>query len=670
MSSPEWAALWRGRRRFVVLDTACGNADRFLQAWLAWLDDPGRSAALTFIAIDPEPPTRASLAASQHGARLAPLANELARSWPAPTPDLHLMAFADGRVRLQLAVGTVASWLPRIEAQVDAFVVSDGAEAEGGVAGPDLRFYKRLARIAAPGACLMARAGHGAVADDAEPLHRDLRTAGFEPIGLSSVDEPPGVGRLVARFEPRFKVRPKPQRSGLALDAAAPAHAIVVGAGLAGCAMAWALAQQGVGSTLLERRSQIAAAGSGNAAGLFHGVVHRDDARHARFNRAAALDAHRQVCVAIHRHAVAGHAEGLLRLQTAVNATAADMAATLDRLRLPSDHVRAVSAAEASVLAGIELTHPAWFFPGGGWVDPRGLSTSYLQRARQLLSSESMLELRLDVEVGSVRRCKSEWQALDRSGAVIASAPLLVLANAGDALRLLGSPDWPIECLRGQVSAFDAAALPAESAPRLPITGSGYLLPPIDGKVWFGAASSRDDADDSVRFDDHARNVQRLGGLLPGAVALDAAAWTGRAGFRWSSRDRLPIAGAVPQSALSGKTNGETNSGANGDPDGDPDGDAVGNPDGDAVSHLTSHQSEPVRATPRVAGLFVCTCLGSRGIAWSGLCAQVVAAQVVGAAAPLPADLLDAIDPARFASRARRRAEGGSNQKRAAPSVA
>jgi tRNA 5-methylaminomethyl-2-thiouridine biosynthesis bifunctional protein len=50
----------------------------------------------------------------------------------------------------------------------------------------------------------------------------------------------------------------------------------------------------------------------------------------------------------------------------------------------------------------------------------------------------------------------------------------------------------------------------------------------------------------------------------------------------------------------------------------------------------------------------VFTALGSRGIGWSALGAQVLASLISGAPAPLEADLLDAVDPGRFTSRAYR----------------
>jgi tRNA 5-methylaminomethyl-2-thiouridine biosynthesis bifunctional protein len=58
---------------------------------------------------------------------------------------------------------------------------------------------------------------------------------------------------------------------------------------------------------------------------------------------------------------------------------------------------------------------------------------------------------------------------------------------------------------------------------------------------------------------------------------------------------------------------------------------------------------------PRVPGLFVFTALGSRGITWSALGAQLLASIITGAPAPIEASLIDAVDPARFVSRRARR---------------
>ena len=66
------------------------------------------------------------------------------------------------------------------------------------------------------------------------------------------------------------------------------------------------------------------------------------------------------------------------------------------------------------------------------------------------------------------------------------------------------------------------------------------------------------------------------------------------------------------------------------------------------------------RLLPRREGLFAFTALGSRGIGMSVLGARLLAAWVTGAPAPVEASLMDAVDPARFAARARRKASTGN----------
>jgi tRNA 5-methylaminomethyl-2-thiouridine biosynthesis bifunctional protein len=66
-----------------------------------------------------------------------------------------------------------------------------------------------------------------------------------------------------------------------------------------------------------------------------------------------------------------------------------------------------------------------------------------------------------------------------------------------------------------------------------------------------------------------------------------------------------------------------------------------------AVS-LGSKVDAPLPKIVRLPGLFVLTGYGSRGLVWSALLAQLVAARINGEPDPLDAALIDAVDPARF----------------------
>jgi tRNA 5-methylaminomethyl-2-thiouridine biosynthesis bifunctional protein len=61
------------------------------------------------------------------------------------------------------------------------------------------------------------------------------------------------------------------------------------------------------------------------------------------------------------------------------------------------------------------------------------------------------------------------------------------------------------------------------------------------------------------------------------------------------------------------------------------------------------------RDVPRLPGLYALLALGSRGMCWGPLAAELLASQIAGEPLPLERDLVDALDPARFAIRTQRR---------------
>ena len=614
-----------GRKRVVMLQTGFGQGQRFLAAWQAWraaCDDPQRSARLVFIAVEPQPPTHAELAAAHRASPWPDLARALLAAWPPLTPNLHRLSFDAGRVQLLLRVAEVQAGVAELVASVDRFWLDGPARGSALDLTPtlDLHLCKALGRLAAPGALLSASSANPG-------LRAGLTTAGFSVHAPLPGDDPQSAlqATFARSFTQSFGLAFRPHRapSRSAAPRSPNRRALIVGAGLAGSAAAWALAEQGWHSSVLERRAQIASEGSGNPAGLFHGIVNAQDGLHARFNRAAALEAQRAVRHAIDAHGVPGSTGGLLRLESTLELGV--MQATLTRLGLPPDYVQALDAAAASARAGIALAQPAWFYPGGGWVDPGGLARSFLERAA------GHAELRTRVEVHALERSASGWRLLDAQGELIDAAEVVVLANAGDATRLLGEagpPMMPMTRSRGQISTLPAAALPF--AAKLPITGAGYLLPEFEGRVIFGATSHANDADASVRESDHRLNLAQLQRLTGWQLDIDHRQLGGRTAWRWVTADRLPVIGAVP------------------------DLNALADPRSRGAPCPAPRLDQP-RFVPRLPGLFMFTGLGSRGITWCALGAQVLAASVVGAPAPLEARLLDAIDPARFIVRRARR---------------
>jgi tRNA 5-methylaminomethyl-2-thiouridine biosynthesis bifunctional protein len=581
------ATAWAARSRYVVLDASFGLGERFLRLWQAWRDDTKRPERLCVVVLADKLPEAQAIRRAHAGGPHTQLATELAQAWPSLTPNLHTLHFEQGRVQLLLALGRVQEVLRSLHVQADELWV------DGGDAWPWLRW---LGRLAAPNAHLRFS---GPPSDNSQHL---AVSAGF------------ALGADGWRFAPHHTVRSPPRLH----PAPARAHAVVVGAGIAGAAAAQALLRQGLQVTVFEARTQVASLASGNAAGIFHGTVNIDDGIYARLFRAAALAAAFEYQQAINAGQVPGSTQGLLRMEWRPTGLAG-MRALLKRTGLPASYVQALSQSAASKLAGVPLSGPAWFYPQAGWVSPAAWVQHALRGTRCVLRTP----------VSALQRSGSSWRVLGAQQQVLAEADVVVLAHAESAASLvqqLGHAPWPLSHTRGQVTQWASRQL----HPKLPVAGDGYALATGD---YFVCGATREvglapgQRAPRVRLSDHGHNLQRLQRLTGQVPPSDTAAVSGRAAWRLHTDDRLPIAGPLPL------------------------------PLPLPLANLPQQQrSDQVRLAPREQGLFVLTALGARGLTLAPLLAQLVAAQACGAPWPLEQPLVDALDPARWWVRRARRA--------------
>ncbi|MDZ7858728.1 FAD-dependent 5-carboxymethylaminomethyl-2-thiouridine(34) oxidoreductase MnmC [Sphaerotilus sp.] len=594
-------ARWRGRERHVVLDLGLGAPARFDALRATWRGDAQRSERLIVLALDGPDSTDAE------GGRV---------QW----------------MRLDSQGDDVESALRPLQAQVDTFVLDARCALT-----PDL--LRRLNRLAAPEARLVitqatataavvreALARHGFVVSadrEGPPPDRPPLGGGEKTPGRLVLLPPPageGWGGGSARFAPRFTLPPpaafRPPHRG-------PREALVIGAGLAGCAAAWALARQGWATTVLDRQPAPAQETSGNPGGLMHGTFNAPDSLHARWFRAASKLTARLARPAIASGAVAGDLRGFVRLEHRLDA--AQAAEQLARVGLPDDYVRWLSADGARARTGLPVAMGGWFYAQAGWLSPGDWSRWLLAQA----VSAGLARFQGDTAVAALHRDEAGgWQALDRDGRVLAEAPVVVLANANAADHLLNplGTATGMQAVRGQTTLL-AANTPGLRPPRAALSGQGYGLTLPDGRVLTGATSQPGDLDAAVRLSDHRRNLERAArlGLCRTTLAEaegDALNVTGRVGWRATTPDRLPLIGPPIDRAAC-----------------------------DAARQSGRRRLDGLRHLPRCHGeghgLYLFTGLGSRGLTSAALGAQVLAAWVTGAPFPVDAALRDALDAGR-----------------------
>ncbi|MDR5737099.1 bifunctional tRNA (5-methylaminomethyl-2-thiouridine)(34)-methyltransferase MnmD/FAD-dependent 5-carboxymethylaminomethyl-2-thiouridine(34) oxidoreductase MnmC [Caballeronia sp. LZ016] len=579
-------ARWKDKRIFTFLAADAGNGSlkALLAVWRRWRESGARSERLHLVATVPPTVPEDDDA----------LAAELGDALPIRTPGLHRLEFDAGRVVLTLAIGNENDMLPKLWLRADAMHF-DASQHDD-----PRKLCKTLARFAADDATLSASAAEPAKA----ALLKALAASGFDCNATSD--------GMTGRFAPRWRVR----RHEPPVACHAPVReAIVIGAGLAGCAMTSALASRGWRVTLIDRHASPALDASGNPAGVFHPIVWRDDSIAARLTRAGFLHALRRwPALEAAGHDLQRSVAGLLQIaDTPEDADA--LAAAIERFGYPREYVTAMTRDAASRAAGVDVARGGWFFPHGGSISPAAVC------AAQLAAAGDALTARMNTEVARIEQDGRGWQAFDAGGALIAKAPVVVLANARDAARLAGLHGEPTRGVRGQLSILGASPL---DALRVPVIGDGYAVPLGNGRTLIGATYDIDDTDPHMRDAGHRENIERVGRMLP--ALRDVSASQGRVAFRCVTSDRMPMIGQLADETAA-RRDAQRLSGA-----------------------------WPLDLA-RVEGLYGAFAFGSRGLVWAALAAELIASQIGGEPWPIERELAEAIDPARFLLRALRHGE-------------
>ncbi len=652
---------WRGRTQYCILDTDFAQGQPFLQTWLAWQNDADidaqgqqqRPHILHCVALCEHSPVLAQTPptaphSSAHSALAVQLHQALANHSAAAhdhrpaglAPGLHRLRFAQGRVLLTLCIGPLHSMLRKLVCEADCLRLPSAAE-------PSTDTLKALARHCRRGSLLWCGldfgldfcSDHGSgfgldlgfVAHKQAAPARRLRSARPDEPQAAALENPPpppppllqarlGALGFQAGTGGDGVYDPPWQLKRLALPRTQPTQALVVGAGLAGAAVAASLAQRGWQVQVLDAAATPATGASSLPVGLLVPHVSADDALLSRASRAG-LQATLQACRQHLREGQDWQATPALR-----------------------EGLRIAQAAWVKPAALVQawLAHRAIHFSGGQTVARLRYASSSTDSAAPGTDEPNgaVLDAVLDAALGTVLGTGSapsaagQWQALDAQGRVLAQAPVLVLCTAWAVGHLLPavpalpaslgaanppSPApalLPLDQVAGQVAYGPWSAALERAAPLLPWSGHGHFIPRVTGPVtdtamegafWLSGSTYERAPLDALDATLGLRaNHQRLATLLqpqhPQANALLSAQFAAQAvqhwaGQRCTSRDRLPLAGPW-------------------------------------------HSAYP--------GLYVSTAMGSRGLSFAALCAELIAAHLHGEPLAVEAQVAQAMACSRF----------------------
>ena len=561
---------------FTIFETGFGTGLNFLLSWQQFREykqrSPGSTLKLHFVTFEKFPLNVTDLErALQAWPSLSSLSDQLVSQYPLPLPGCHRLLFED--VTLDIWLGDVNSCLPELVSPhsgladawyLDGFAPSKNADMW------QQELFDQMGRFARNGCTIATFTAAGFV-------RRGLIEAGFE------MEKRPGFGRKREMIAGRFATE-KPAPSSR------PESLAIIGAGLAGCHLAYSLSRRDVAVSIYEQHAEPGMAASGNRQGALYPLLNGAHDQLSQFFSQGFGLGRRVVEQVANLSTIPLRYEWCGVLHYAFDEKHQKKQTTLCNAGLPEQLVQWVDAEKAEQLSGIKTGLPGVFYPEGGWVNPPSLCQALL--GQQTTKSD----YHFNSVVAISKAPSGGWQV--NTGEKQQSYAHLVFATGAQSSQFDHLTQLPLQAVRGQVSHLEATD--ASQQLKTVVCHSGYASPAMDNQHCIGATFDRSRADTELDRADHIENISRFAqNLTPSLFAeAESVPLKGRVGFRSRVRDHLPL-----------------------------------------VGRIASENSE---------GLYIVGALGARGICSAALCAELLASHLCGEPLPLERKLVDAVAADRF----------------------
>ena len=515
-------------RPFVIAETGFGSGLNFFATWAAWQALPC-APPLHYLAIEKHPWSLDDLQRlRQHWPQLSDQITALCAQYPPLFQGWHRLQL--GRVRLSLIFADVLTGLSQMHSPVDAWFL-DGFSPRN---NPDMwqtHVLQQVARLSHAHSTLATFTAARQVKQGLSALgFRVSKQAGFGPKRDMITATYAGLMGPERRRWSWYV----PPRAAAVMGAKPITEVAVIGAGLAGAQVAWALTQRGLQVHLFEQHAQVAQQASAHRQAVLYAKLGVQPSPHCQFY-AQGLDYSARLL----RQFFSDCWQPCGVLQLAYDAAEQQRQQRFIQAGLfPSSLLRPVTAKQAQALAGIPIQAPGLFCAQGGYVDVPRWCEQLCQAAKLWL--DTLIE-RIDWDETAGR-----WQLHSAQG--LHQADAVVIANATQARQFAQTAALPLHSIRGQTTALHP--VPSLMGLRAVVCGESSIAPyTAQGLATLGATFDRQDADPWVRLSSHQHNLHSAVRLLPhlSEDELVAQLYDGQVGFRCCTPDYLPVVGPVPQ---------------------------------------------------------------------------------------------------------------------------
>ena len=623
-----WKKLSTNDHSFSIAETGFGAGLNFLNCCELWLKTAPNHCTLNYFSSESSPLTKADLEkALCKWPSISAHSQQLIEHYPPAVRGFHHIELYGGRITLCLMLGDAQVMFSELGESIDQrnsfynrkaidvwFIDGFSPEKNPAMWGSDL--CKTIANLSSTETTLTAcsnltqvvksfvASGFSVAYDDELTRKYQMISATFKAHSADSKDfthSARGANQWHLNHAPN---RPLSQQPSVT----------IIGAGIAGCTTAAALSKRGYKVTMIDRHGTAGQEASGNQQAIIYPKLSVRDDPLPRINLAAITLASRYY-QEFWAHGL-GQQCGVLVIPEDEN-----QRYQFEQLGEHFQHqktlVRLVDNREMLDIAGIPLdASKGLYFSELGWLPPASV-------CQQLLKTHNISIIKGDVARLFRNSVSGHWELFDGQEQQLMHSDIVVIANAYDCEKLEQTEFLGITKLRGQVTELpitsDSLAL------KTVICGEGYIAPPNQGSHGCGATYNKTIDSKELRIQDHQTNLDQIAktdqGIRRALGTIELDKLNGRANFRCTTRDYLPIVGPVPDVSTMLETYKFLRSDA--------------------------RKNSPAMGTYH-PNLYVNCGMGSRGLGYAPLTAEILAAEIHQQLGPLERELRQAMHPSRF----------------------
>lgn len=610
---------------FLLYELGFGTGLNFLACWRLFQQTGCQHLRLHYVSCEKHPLTLADLTrALQQWPELAEWRDQLLAQYHDHTAGCHRLVF--GQVTLDLYFGDALAQLASHPATqpADCWFLDGFTPPHNPELWQD-ELLALIARRAGPGTTISSYSVTGRVV-------RALKGYGFQ------VEKPPGFGHKRQMLKATMPLsdgvegnteKPIDDHGDDAAYSACSTEKqclnnrpeiVIIGAGLAGATTAAALADRGYAVTVIDSAEEVASGASGNPAAVVQLRLNRQADALWQFHLHCFLYAQRYYTLLdnLSQQQIQWSPCGVLTLNSAYAKTRRHFEPG-EFSHYPDSTLTELSQAECLARTGLDLGEAGLYLPTGGTINPKATTRYCLDKPG--------ITIKLGETVSALRRDHQRWQLCNSDNETIIAADIVILANSFGIQQFDVSERFPVTPLRGQISLIPATTTSQALEPV--ICSERYLTPARAGFHCVGASYVKGASDDAISAQEHRENRDKLGITATALQLPDATPTQGRASFRGSSGDYLPLTGGIPDPLTPQRQYGGSR-------------------------HMPSHQpTEP--SISRLPGLYMNAGHGSHGSVSCPLLAEHLAALITGEPSPLSEEMAAIVDPWRFDQREQKR---------------